>query len=378
MPANLANHRNPGEGFLQLPAQLDAPLGDALDQPLAAQRFDHREADGAGERGPVPGVPQGQPPRAGGDRRGHMVPADQRSDGGVPGTEPLRRRDDVRHERQPLGGEPGAGAAHAGHDLVDADQEPVLVAALGKPLPEAVRRRVGGKGRRADRLAVEGRHRARAGLRERRVERREGLLTGRVEPPARGRDVEVIGEIGPERTVQPGAAGQSQGRHRRPVVGLGRGDHLPAIGLAALDVEAPRQPQGGLVRLGAAGDELDAREVAGGKGGQLGGQLLLRRVGEALVVDERHPSRLLARGGREVGPPEPQRGCHRSPAHRIQIPLTVRALEPDAVAGDDQRVAAIELERQDAGLTRRDDRRQLLRLAHRLPLLLSSGPSGDN
>ena len=188
----------------------------------------------------------------------------------------------------------------------------------------------------------------------------EGLLAGRVEPPARGRDVEVIGEIGPERAVQPGAAGQRQGRHRRPVVGLGRGDHLPAIGLAALDVEAPRQPQGGLVRLGAAGDELDERTVAGGKGGQLCGQLLLRRVGEALIVDERHPSRLLARGGREVGPPEAQRGCHRSPAHRIQIPLTVRALEPDAVAGNDQRVAAIELERQDAGLTRRDDRRQLL------------------
>ena len=184
------------------------------------------------------------------------------------------------------------------------------------------------------------------GVRERRVERREGLLAGRVEPPARGRDVQVVGEIGPERTVQPGAAGQSQGRHRRPVVGLGGRDHLPAIGLAALDVEAPRQPQGGLVRLGAAGDELDAREVAGGKGGQLGGQLLLRRVGEALVVDERHPSRLLGsrrpRGrasGAPAWPPSIRRSSHPGTARRPRARTRRRRRRRSAGSCDRARAA---------------------------------------
>ena len=161
-PADLPHHRDVPERLLELVAQAPSALAHALDEALAAKRVEDREADGAGERRAVPRVAEREAPRAVRDRLVDMFAAERRADGGVARAEPLGRRDDVRHERKAVGCEPRPRSAHAGHDLVEADQEPVLLAPLGEAGPEEVGRAERGQGGAADRLAVERRDRLRA------------------------------------------------------------------------------------------------------------------------------------------------------------------------------------------------------------------------
>src|SRR5436190_2066848 len=46
--------------------------------------------------------------------------------------------------------------------------------------------------------------------------------------------------------------------------------------------------------------------------------------------------------------------CHRSPAHRIEVPVAVGVLDPGALASNDHRVAATKLQREDVRLVARD------------------------
>src|SRR5205823_8446393 len=128
-----------------------------------------REPDRARERRAVPRVPVLELARTVRERVVHVLPADHRSERRIAGAEPLAAADDVRHERQLLVREPAAGPPHAGHDLVEADEEAVLLPPLLEPAPELLRRRVGRIRRRTDRLAEEGRD----GLVEDTVERVE-------------------------------------------------------------------------------------------------------------------------------------------------------------------------------------------------------------
>src|SRR5205085_11184945 len=212
---------------------------------------------------------------------------------------------------QVIGGEPLAGSAYAGDHLVEADQETVLLPALREPLPEELWGRVGGQSGGADRLAEERGHVLRPHLLERPVERIECLLPRGIEAPGARRDVRLLEQVWRERTLEAGPPGERERGHRRAVVGLSRRDHPPAAGLTALHVIAAGKAQGGLVRLRAAGDEVHSREALRRHRHELAGELLLRRVGEPLVVDEGELARLLGGGRRDVPPPMSKRRGHR-------------------------------------------------------------------
>ena len=82
--------------------------------------------------------------RAGGDGLVHVLGAEDSRERGVTRAEGLPERDDVRHERDLVVGEPGARPSEAGDDLVEDDQKAVPVTPLGETLPESLRRRVAG------------------------------------------------------------------------------------------------------------------------------------------------------------------------------------------------------------------------------------------
>ncbi len=231
----------------------------------------------------------------------------------------------------------------------------MLLPALGQPLPEALGRRVAWQGGCADRLAEEGRHGLRAGLVQDAVERFEGRLPARVEVPGRGRDVQVRGEVRRVVVVKPRPSGEGKRRDRRPMVGLRRGDNAPAIGLAALHVVAPGQAHGGLVGLGAAGHEVDPREAFRRECEQLARQLLLRRGRELLVVEKRDAARLLAGRLDELGDAVTYRGDHRAAADGVEVCVSRRIVEPDALRPVDQGVGAVELAEEDARLRLADE-----------------------
>src|SRR5205823_5831190 len=127
------------------------------------------EPDRARERRAVPRVPVLELARAVRERVVDVLRADHRGQRRITRAEPLATADDVRHERQLLVREPAPGPPHAGHDLVEADEEAVFLPAFLEPAPELVRRRVRRIRRRTDRLAEEGRD----GLVEDTVERVE-------------------------------------------------------------------------------------------------------------------------------------------------------------------------------------------------------------
>ena len=90
--------------------------------------------------------------------------AQHRADRGIAGAQAFADRHDVRLDRQLLICEPASDAAHAGDHLVEADQKPVLLAALMEPEPELVGRRIRRQRRPADGLAEKGGDRLRTGL----------------------------------------------------------------------------------------------------------------------------------------------------------------------------------------------------------------------
>ena len=222
----------------------------------------------------------------------------------------------------------------------------MAIASFGEALPEARGRRVGREGGGADRFAEERGDVPGTCLVQRTVERLERRLAGRVEPPRARRDVQVLRQIGTERPVQPRPPGQREGLHRRAVVRLRRRDHLPSIGLASLDVVAPRDLDRHLVGVGAAHGEPRPREAFRRHRDELLRETLLRGIREALVVHEGELFRLGPRRGDDVLPAVPEGRGHRATAHRVQVPAARRVLDPDAVASDDHGHLATELQRE--------------------------------
>src|SRR5207302_3557681 len=115
-------------------------LAHPLDQPLVPQDLEHLQADRARKWGAVPGMADGELARPGCECLVHVVRAENRTDRRVAGAESLGRGDDVRHQRQLLGGEPVARPAYPGDHLVVADEKTVTVAALRQAAPELLGR----------------------------------------------------------------------------------------------------------------------------------------------------------------------------------------------------------------------------------------------
>ena len=96
-----------------------------------------------------------------------------------------------------------------------------------------------------------------------------------------GADVDVARHAGAETFVIGGDAGGGQGAHGNAVIAHPAGDDFDLLRLAVQPPVVASDLQGGFVRLGAAGSELDVVQIAGEHAGQLGRQLDRRRRAEA-------------------------------------------------------------------------------------------------
>src|SRR5581483_9484846 len=168
--AHLADEREPADRVFELVAETRAALADALDEALAREPVEHREPDRARQGRAVPGVTVLELARAVGERVVDVLLAEDRGEREIASPEPLPRAEHIRLERELLVGEPRPGPPHAGHDLVEADEEAVALAPLGQALPELRLGRPRRPRRRAHRLAEEGRDGLRPGLGEAAVE----------------------------------------------------------------------------------------------------------------------------------------------------------------------------------------------------------------
>ena len=107
-----------------------------LEESLVEDDVEHRGADGHGERIAA----EGRAVRAGRHAGRRFARREARADRKA-GAEALGERRDVRRDARPFVREEAAGAAHAGLDLVEDQQQPVLVAELPEVAQLLVRHR---------------------------------------------------------------------------------------------------------------------------------------------------------------------------------------------------------------------------------------------
>ena len=125
------------------------------------------------------------------------------------------------------------------------------------------------------------------------------------------------GRSGSNGALIDGDPGQRERAERRAVVGESAGDHLVAVVLAADLVVLAHELDDRVVRLGAAGAEERAVEVARGELGDLRRELDHARVGVAPVDEERQLGHLLGRRLAQLGAEAVARsGCRRAPTSR--------------------------------------------------------------
>ena len=124
--------------------------------------------------------------------------------------------------------------------------------------------------------------------------------------------------------------------HGRPVVGDLAGDRLPAA-LAAGTVELPRELPGRLDRLGAAGDEEDAVQVAGRERGDLGRELDRARVRVGPVRVERELAHLGRRRLADLLAVRVADLDREQARERVEVALPVDVLEVAALSAHDDR-----------------------------------------
>ncbi len=267
----------------------------------------------------------------------------QRAERRVPASQALGDGDHVGQVAVALGAEVLAEAAEGADHLVRDEQHAVAVADLADPLEVPGRRRE---------AATAVLHR----LQEDRGDGVGALAQDRpldlVGGPHAERDevVAVLGctvEVGVrhldragherlERRLQRRHPGDRQGAHRRAVVGDVPADHLDAARLVDRLEVLPRELPGGLDRLGAAGREEDAVQVAGGEVGDALGELDAAgvRVGPQREVGEL--ARLLGRGlGKLRAPVADLDG--EQPREAVQVTFAVLVVDVRTFAADDDR-----------------------------------------
>ncbi len=285
-----------------------------------------------------------------GDRRVDGVGAEHGADGDVPRPESLGRGHDVRSQRQPVCREPAAGATETGHDLVEADEEPVLTPPLVQAAPERLRRRVGGQRRRAHRLAEEGCDGLRPDGLQHLVQCGKRRFAAGIEAPRRRRDVEVIRGVRIEGLLHVRAAGESERCDGWPVVGLRGRDDPPALGLTPLDVIAPSEPQRGFVGLGPAGHEVHPGEPRGRQLAEQRCEPLLPRAGELLAVQVGDLAGLAGGHLGDLLDAVPEAGDHGTARDRVEVLVAGAVPQANAFGPHHLRIGAVELAREDVGL----------------------------
>ena len=206
----------------------------------------------------------------------------------------------------------------------------MLGPALVETLPEQLRRGVAGERGRAHGLAEEGRDGLGPGLLQQAVELLERRLAARIEPPRRGREVEVGGEVGRVGLLERSPAGECERAHGRAVVRLGRRDHPPALGPSLLDVVQASQLERGLVGLRSTRDELDARHLGHRHLQQAVGQAFLRFAREVVVVVVGDALGLVRGRGDDLRHPVPETRAIAPPeqASRMRRPSVVESQTP--------------------------------------------------
>ena len=113
-------------------------VGRVLDDPLLLEGLDRGYGGSASERMAGVGEPAGEEAVA--QRLGDRLGDDHRPERHVAGVDALRDGEDVRDDVPVVAGEPLAGAAEAGHHLVQDQQDSVPVAGLSDRLQVAVGR----------------------------------------------------------------------------------------------------------------------------------------------------------------------------------------------------------------------------------------------
>jgi hypothetical protein len=235
--------------------------------------------------------------------RGHGQPERPVAGGG-----PLGQDQDVGPDRPVVAGEPAAGAAESGHDLVGDDQHPVAAADLGDRRPVVVGRDGRPQAGPGDRLGHERGHRARRRGEDLLLEGLgvAGPAAGRVgvaERAAvlvRGQGVAGQAEPGQVRSAQRPAAADVKGPSGVAVVAAVAADHAPAV-LAPGQVVGAGHLQGRLDRFAAARHRVDPRAVHGQQRGQLVGVGLQLLGGEHGPVGVGDPPHLVGDGRRHPG-----------------------------------------------------------------------------
>ena len=132
----------------------------------------------------------------------------------------------------------------------------------------------------------------------------------------------VVGDVAGDRLVAVRAA--TRGGDDRVVPGLGLGERVLDLLLAAGDVVLPGELPRRLDRLGAAGDEEDAVQVAGRERGELGGELDRLRMRVRPVGVERQLAHLLERRLPDLLAVAVADVDREQPGQRVEIALAVR------------------------------------------------------
>src|SRR5204862_4424054 len=188
-------------------------------------------------------------------------------------------------------------------------------------------------------------------------------------------DVDVIGEIFLVRLLQRTPATAERERPEGgAVVGLLRPEHPPTLRRATLDVIGPRQPDRRFVRFRAARRELHPSHLGSHLGHQPLRQLLLRTIGEVVVVVVGDFICLGGGGVDHLHYAIAKTAGHGSAGARIQDPPSVGGEEPYAFAALDARVGKIEEPRKDGCLFGADGGRHVVTGRMLIPATFSRYP----
>ena len=308
---------------------------------------DHREAAGGGDRvggERVAGLvlhPVGRIPPEGG---AHLLREEDGRDGRVAARETLADTEEVRPDAGLLSGEPGAEPAEPGHDLVEDQEHPRLVAERAQP-PQVVGGELvhpGGQHHRLDDDRGDGARPLLGDHVPQLREAAEGARTGAGPTRAGDRrmDVDAAAQEWLVRRAQLRPPGRGERAHRRAVVGAIERDRLVPLGAPALTVVLARHLDRCLRRLGSAGELLHDVVAAARDADQLGRELERTVGGRHDRRREREPPVLRDDGVDDllVAVAEADREHAREP---VDVALSLVIRQPDAVAADhDQRVRA--------------------------------------
>ena len=230
-------------------------------------------------------------------------------------------------------------------DHLVGDQEHVVaVADLAEGAEVVGRRRQAGAGGAEDRLGDEGGDRLGPLLQDDPLQvlgAGEGALVAAVRAAVRvaGADVGEVEQVGGVVAAPRRPPRHGEGAHGVAVPALPAGDDLVLAGVARLQVVLAGDLQGRLGRLGAAGDEEHAVQVAGGQGRDAVGQLDLR-FGEEARVGEGDLARLRLHRLGDLGDAVAD-ADHVDAGAGVEPGAAVVAVEPAALAAGDAQPAVL-------------------------------------